>query len=421
MLGGINLMKTFFKVTVLGLLMVIFTAGLHTTAMAQDEKTEIYNKFMEHYKKDSIEDKEIAIAAAKEYNEKFNTPADKQLNDYFTSAIPDLEKQIAAIKEAERLAKIKAEKDRLAKERNVRLGRLNTAYNAITKTPNDAAKWDEYFAAGADVLKYEPEFVDVSIVLASGGSEIPKELQSNSKYDAWTVEYATKVIDQLDSGVKSNGDKFGEFRWVYGSKDNALTWMNLIIGQIKAKSDKDAAIPYYYKATKFDTGSKNWNLYRLIGSWYFNKLSKKIDEIKLIDKEVEENIPVIKKNLEVARGFAERSMDAYARSYKLAQNDPKVDAKQKEALFASLQTLFKFRYSQPDEVAFNTDENIKNYVSSIENKTMPNPASEVDPVLIREDKPEEKTDDAKTEGNKTSDMKTGTTRSRTVSKSTTDN
>lgn len=406
MLGGNNLMNRFFKVSVLGLLMVVLTAVSFSTAMAQDdlqaEKTALYNKFLKHYDKLTIEDKEAAIAAAKEYNTKYNKPEDKQLNDYFSSAIPDLEKWV------------KEEKERVAKKeqadaRNKRLARLNTAYNGINSSPNDAAKWDEYFAAGDDVLKYEPDFVDVTLVLASGGSEIPKELQSDSKYKNLTLKYATKAISQLESGVKSNGDKYGEFRWVYGSKDKALTWMNIITGSIKGQSDLSAAIPYYYKAIGYNEGSKNWDLYRLIGQWYRNKAVEIGKEREKLDLKVEENIPQIKEYLAMERGYVQRAIDAYARSYNLAKSDSKADAKQKTALYNTLKDLFAFRYSEPKDADKKTDMSINSYISSVASTKMPNPESEVQPIRLEEDKPADST-----EGDSTStDMKTGATKTDT--------
>lgn len=433
MLGGNILMKTFFKVTVLGLLMVVLTAVSVSPIMAQDddqaEKTALYNKFIKHYDKETIDDKQAAIDAAKAYIAKFNTPEDKQYTDYFKEAIPPLEEWITNKKK-----KNKEDAERAA--RIARLKRLNTAYEAAKAKPNDAKNWDEYFAAGEDVLKFEPEFVDVSIVLASGGSEMPKELLTESKYKALTLMYANKVINQIESGVKSDGNKYGEFRWVYGSKDKALTWMNTIIGFIKAQDNKDAAMPYYYKATQYETGSKNWTVYRIIGQWYFDKLIKLGEEREKLDKTNEENFEPIKQMVAVEKGYAERAIDAYARAYDLARTDSKVDAKSKTALFESLQKLFAFRYSDPTEAEMKTDISINNYVASVSKKPMPNPETKVTPVKLKEDTPsntpadakkdETKTSDAKPAatkkvGEKTSDTKAGATRSRTVSKTATDN
>ena len=448
MLGGIKLMRKLFKVTMLGLLMVTLTAGLMTTAMGQDlqaQKNAVYQKFLDHYDKKTVKDKETAIAAAKEYNSKFNKPEDKQLNDYFTNAITDLEKAIAKMKkdEADRIAyeKEQAEKKKKAAERTARLGRLNTAYNAITKNPTVEANWDEYFAAGEDVLKYEPNYVDVSIVLASAGSELPKELQSNTKLKERTVNYANKALSQIDLGATSADNKYGEFRWVYGSKDKALTWMNRIIGQIKGRTNRDAAMPYYYKATKYKTGSKDWNIYRIIGAWYYQKLVDKVKTREALDKTDETNIPEIKKSLAFEKGYAERAMDAYARAYKLAQTDSKVNAKTKANLFADLKKLFAFRYNDPKDASLKSDINIKSYVAVIDKRTMPNPETEVKPIGLPVEEPSEKSDEMKSGDSMKKDSDSmkkdgdsmmmkkpsakaktnGTTRTRTVSKTKKDN
>lgn len=420
-------MKTFFRVSALGLLMIVLTAFSASAVMAQDddaaEKKSLYECFVANYDKNTVEQKQKAIDCAKDYIAKF--PDDKQYVDYFNGAIPDLEKWIKNKKEQDRL---EAER----KARITRLQRLNTAYQATVANPNDASKWDEYFAAGEDVLKYEPEFIDVSIVLASGGSEIPKETD-NSKFRTLTTKYAKRVIEQIQSGVKSNDNKWGEFRWVYGSKENALGWMNVYLADIIAESDKAAAMPYYYKATQFDSGAKNWYTYRIIGQWYLDEAVKigkertallntttELEKTAKTDEEkaqVDANIEKMKEMLAMEKGYADRAIDAYARAYSLASANGKVKAADKETLFNTLKDLFAFRYSDPKDELKKSEANIKSYVATVDKKEMPNPATAVEPVKA-EETPSDKPADANKDEAKSSDMKTGATRSRTVSKAT---
>ena len=94
MLGGNKLMNKFLRVLGLGLMVATFAfAGFAQTP--QDEKTKLYNTYIEKYQSDKVSDLQAALDAAKEYVAKFNTPMMKHRLTYFKEAIPTLE---AAIK-----------------------------------------------------------------------------------------------------------------------------------------------------------------------------------------------------------------------------------------------------------------------------------------------------------------------------------
>ncbi len=394
-------MKTLFRVTMLGLLMVIFTAVSVSPIMAQDGdqklKTELYNKFVKHYDKETITDKKLALEAAEEYIAKFNTPADKDQVTYYKSQITYLKDWIKYTEtqaEKERLAAIEAEK--LVKT-NARLKTFDTAIRAAYKTPT-AENWGKLFDAGDEVVDNDAQYaLNFKILMAAAGSVYLVEPKDHiDTYNNKIIGYAESVIRDISSGKTS--ETYGEYNFKFNTKDVALAKMNIVIGNIKLnRQNKDEeGISHYYKSLQND---KNWDAYRIIGNWYKNKAAKIGTIRETLDKNDEANIPKIKEYVAMEKGYVERAIDAYARSYSLAKADSKLETAKKTALYDELKGLFAFRYSEPKEAVMKTDTSINSYVAQIDKKAMPNPATEVTPVVSEEDKvtdsTENKTDDAK--------------------------
>lgn len=456
MLGGIILMKTFFRFSILGLLLVAITAFSVSAVMAQDgeddveTKKALYETFIKHYDKYTIADAEKAIAAAKEYITKF--PDDKQYVDYFKPEITRLEKQIADIKQAEKDAADRAEKERLRKEQLARLNKFDAAYKAAAVAKTDIeTKWTEAFSTGAEVINNDKDYsLDIKLLLAGAGLDYlslakPAITSQNDKI----LKYAQDAITDINSGKTSKD--FGGFNYKYKTKENALGSMNYIIGSIKYYNQdrKDEAIKYFYKAVQFNSDAKkDWFVFSNIGQWYLDEAKKISEDRKKLDLQIEENVAKEKEMFAMERGYAERAMDAFARAYSIAKNNPKTEAKYKTALFNTLKGLFEFRYTDPKEADLKSEKNINSYVASIDKMTMPNPENEVKPITVTEEAPSEKPadatkDDTKSTGTtetkpavktttkpatttkttakpatttKTTDMKSGVTRSRTVTK-----
>jgi hypothetical protein len=102
-------MKTIYRNLALGILLAVFAAfsvaPVSAQTAAQDEKTKLYNTYIENYDK-SLDKQKIALAAAKQYVEKYGANAeDKEQVDYFKNAIPSLEE---GINKVERETKDKA-------------------------------------------------------------------------------------------------------------------------------------------------------------------------------------------------------------------------------------------------------------------------------------------------------------------------
>lgn len=408
-------MKTFFKVSMLGLLMVIFTAVSFTPAIAQDdeqkEKTALYTCFVDNYDKPTIEQRQKALDCAKQYVAKF--PDDKQYVDYFKPQIEFLDKWIIAEKE-----RIRQEDER--KKRQARFARFDKAYKAAVKTTETSA-WSEVFDAGQAIISNDKDFaLDTKILLAAAPSAYLVEIQTpNNNFNNQIINYAEAVYRDVSAGKSSKN--FGVYNFTFKTKDNTLGEMQRILGVIKffRQEKKDEGVKHFYKAVQYNGDTKkDPQVYRYIGSWYRSKAAKLGKEREGLDLKVEENIEKAKKLLAMEKAYVERAIDAYARAYKLSSMDPKISAEKKKELYNNLKALFAFRYTDKEDELKKTDANINSYVSSISSKAMPSPATEVTPVKLEKDPPSDATD--KTNDDTKTDT-TGATRSRTVSKKTKDN
>ena len=161
-------MKHFFRVSVLGLLLLAITVAFAPSSYGQSpdeqkEKEAIYKKYTDNYA-GTIEQRKIAIAAGNEYIQKYGAnEADADLVNYLKTAVKDLEQGIK--EEQEAAAKAAAAKAK-ADERKARLARFDKAYKK-----DATSDWNEVFTAGDAIIANDQDLsLDVKILLASAGS-----------------------------------------------------------------------------------------------------------------------------------------------------------------------------------------------------------------------------------------------------------
>lgn len=379
MLGGNKLMNKFFRVLGLGLMIATFAfAGFAQT----DEKTDLYNKYINNYQSDKVAELQVALDAAKEYIAKYNKPEDEEQVKYFKDAIPTLE---AAIEKKKEQVIVDAEK----KEWNALLGRVNTAVQG--------KNWQQTFTVGKEALDRQLKYVDansvkqtkldLAIVLALIGFD--RAVEKTDTFNNETIAYAKQAIQQIEAGQTSQ--KFGEFgNFQLNNKDNALGLLNYYIGYIMyyRQNKKDEAIPYLYKATQYNSASKNIPaIYQLIGRKYYDQLaemSKKRQEktAELEKAETEEAREPLVKEIKALyaeeKGVADRGIEAYAKAIKAAQQpDQKVSQQYKDDLRASLEDLYKFRFN-------NKMDGINAHIDAVASKPLTNPSAPIQPVVEEE-------------------------------------
>lgn len=365
MLGGLNQMKKFFRVLVLGL-MVAAVAVVPAVAQEKDRAT-LYKIYEDNYQVKTVEGQQKALDAAKEYVKNFNTPDDKAQVDYFNAAIPTLEKTIDEIK------KVEAEKAKQAE-----FNKLLNNFDAAVK----AKKWNEAFTAGKEIVAKDSDFLDVHIVLATIAYD--RAVEKNAAFNTEAIDQAKKAIQMIESNKESKTGNYGAFDiYQYKTKDfpdgksNALGWMNYIVGYVmyNQQDKKKEALPYLYKATQFESATKNFpDPYSWIGAWYYEELAR-IDKERRDKVAANNNEDTDETNALYAleKGVAERGADAYARAYKKAQGIKETKPEYLSFLKNRLEQLYKFRFD-------NKTDGFDSYIATVTSKPFPNPTTAVEPV-----------------------------------------
>jgi hypothetical protein len=388
-------MRTFYKTLVLGVFLAALAVASPT--FAQDVCADLpanqalYDQYINNYK-GTLEQKKTAVKAGKEYIEKYGAcEAFAQQVDYLKKAVPKKEEEV--------------KNEEMAIAQKARYERFNTALKA-KNTP-------EIFASGEDILKYEPDFLDLIITLATIGLDEAAVKQSDT-FNGKTIDYAKSAIKKIESGVTSK--KYGLEGYDYDTKDNTLGWMNYTIGYIEyyRQKNKESGLTDLYKATQYNSETKDRDfIYALIGDKYIEKadaLNKEI--VIIIDKEKKETFES-KSKLAMSKGYADRAIEAYAKAYEVAkanmnkEKDAAKKAKMKEYtdnLYSTLKGLYKFRYETVENPIPDTDlvTKLNSHIASVTSKPLTNPSTEVTPV----DPPSE---DEKTTDSTTSSTTTTTT------------
>lgn len=419
-------MKTIYRSLGLGILMTVFAAAGATTGYAQDVCAEVEPKvaldkeFRDNYDKD-IAKREIAIKAGKQYMEKYGAcPTDKDFVEYLKTAVPDLEKGIAAEKKAAQ-DKIDAAATKT----------LYTRFDTAVKGANNVANPVETYAAGKQIVALNNDLLlDVLIVLGSAGFDQATATTPVDTYNDDTIEYAKMAIQKLEANTPSKTKNYGILQYSYKNdkfadgkpnpngfadgKSNALGAMNYNIGYIlyyrQGKDNpakKKEALPYLYKSTQYNSfAKKSPVVYQTIGAWYLDE-ALRIDKERAAlvvaagNKDTDETLAMVG----LQKGYADRAIDAYARAYKLAKDDKNQKKEYVDSLYSRLKDLYAFRYD-------NKTDGIDAFVATVQNKPMPDPTTAITPV-----KEEVPATTAPVGANSTTETKTATS---TTMKPTTD-
>jgi hypothetical protein len=365
-------MKTIFRVLTLGFMMSavpalsVFAQDAQDVCKDIDTNVALYKQFTDNFADKTIEKRQIAIDAGKQYIEKYASCPDYATQlDYLKKTVPSMEAEIAKVKKQQGTQAL--------------ITRFNTAVKG--------SKTADILASGKEILAGEPDFLDVTITLASAGFDQAIANPPVDTYNNETINYSKQAIQQLEANKESKTKVYGVDQYSYktdkfGGKENALGLMNYNIGYImyyrQGKDNlakKKEALPYLYKSTQYNAFSKTDPfVYQTIGAWYLDEAIRidadRTAKIKAAgNKDTDETIA----QLGVVKGYVNRSIDAYARAYKLA-GAPGGDPKRKDALYAKLKELYAFRYDGKTE-------GIDAFVATVMNNPMPDPMTEVTPVV----------------------------------------
>ncbi|MBK9155566.1 MAG: hypothetical protein IPM25_15380 [Chloracidobacterium sp.] len=330
-------------------------------------------KVRENYPK--IETRKIAVEAGKEYLEKYGEC--EVTKDFVAWLKPQLPKWEQQVKEYEEWL-----------WRKPRIERFDGGIKA--------GKWDDVYAAGNELVGRYPNDVGFMLPMAIVG--LQESYKNNFKYNEDAIRYAKMAIAKLKDGsaeVKKDGkgnpilDKTG--KEVYGpfqferNKEDALSELTYALAYINyhAKKDRKAGLPYYYEVSQMPGLYKEEpRLYASIGQFYVdesNPIGLQIGElIKKIqaattDEEKEKLDAEVKPKVALYYGYIERALDAFGRAHKYADEKIASEKTIKAEVYKTMQSLYERRFEKT--------EGLDTWVATTIAKPMPNPLSEVSPVV----------------------------------------
>ena len=342
-------MKTLFKVLALSILLTAFSA----LAFAQDKPAldTLYAQFRTELKV-KCGDRSAALATGNKIVELYGTDEiNKEVIDFVKGKVTEIK-----------------EKDPVCKRED--------AYVAAVKTKN----WNEVFTTGEVIVNAEgdsPKGLDVKLDLVQVGFD--RTLEKNDAFNGKTLAYAKSALDAINAGKPSNSKAYGAL-FQFKTKEEALSWLNYYVGWLmyNKTSQKKEALPYLFKAAQVGTAKKNdTSIYTNIGSYYFDEAGRLYteytDKLKANNNEPNDEI---KNLLGLARGTADRALDAFGRAYNIVKNDT-AKAALRTSIADTLVKLYKFRFQLTEAKQADIDK----YVADLVAKPMPDPATAVTPVV----------------------------------------
>jgi hypothetical protein len=366
-------MKTIFRTFGMVALLAAFLAVGGLSAFGQDCDTAAieaqYKLVTDGYRSTDLATFEKAVDAAKVFLEKYGScePA-KESADWGKKKLPGWETDLS---------------DR--KKTTARSGVL-TRFDEAIKAKN----WDAAYTAGDEFSsKYPNDDARINLIVPLAWIGFQEASNKNNKFNANAIRNAKAALEILKAGTvkpKPSGG-YGAFQFECSSKDECISFLTYAIGYITYFGDgnKQAAVPYYYEATKLPgTFKTNPAVYGTIGDYYYETVRKLADEVKgkIADQKDTDPDDVkakkeadIKQAIGMLNGYTERAMDAYSRAYNIAKADPKAKT-YADTVYKQIQALYTVRFQK--------QEGIDAWIAARVNQPFPDPTSAVAPVVDAE-------------------------------------
>lgn len=350
--------------------LTIGTADSYAQASCDDVDgyTALDAKIRENYAK--LATLPVAITSGKEFLEKYGTC--EPTAGMATYLKENIEKWEARVKEAGEKAKI-----------DEMFGR----FDAAIKSGNVA----QINSVGREILAAQPSNPNVIMVMGAAG--LDEAIKGNSaNVDAsianakTALAYAKNASSEFPKTRDADKAKTaGAFQYEF-SREQAVDQMTYVIGYLNyyTKKDKKAALPYFYELTQTSNRFKNDpRIYAAVGSYYADEAQKVVEEIKPLDAEIAKADTTDERKIELNKmilakealykGWAERTLDAFGRAHKVAKNTTADEKQYRDGLYKAIQDIYKSRFEKTDGVDA--------WLSTATAKPMPNPLSEVTPII----------------------------------------
>lgn len=365
-------MKTIFRFLSLGVVLTTFIAVGTTVSYAQeacadtDGQTASYTKVTDNYAKKTPPEMKIALAAGKEFLEKYGACETlKDQIDFVKPQVARLETEIPKVEKALELAPF--------------FKRFDAGINS------DNA--DEIYAAGKEILARQPDNLNVMVPMGVVG--LYKSYNKENKYADDSIKYAQLALSDLKAGKscnkknKAGEDVCGALKYEFPTAD-AISELTYAVGYLNfyAKNNKKVALPIYYELSQSPGKYKNEpRVYATIGSYFAAEIPRLTGDVaKLIaaqkalatDEEKIKMEPEIKAAIALLNGYAERAMDGFIRAYNIAKSGTPAEKAYRDGIYKDLTVLYQGRFDKKD--------GLDSYIATVAAKPMLNPMTEVTPV-----------------------------------------
>ena len=369
-------MKTIFRYVGFAALLAAFFVAGSTTVSAQDPCEDfegmnaLYEKITANYGK--IATLKVAVDAGKQYLEKYgNCESAKDFVEWLKPQMPQWEKDVEL------------------EETNAKLRPLFQKYDAAVGGQNK--NWTEAFAAAKEIQAIapgDPRILNVIIPLGQAALFESAPPKKNNSFNSDSLMMADKALGMLRGGTpatkkKGGQDVFGVFEFE-GPKDQVIADLTYAKAYVKfyGQGDKKAGLNDYFELTQMPVGKTNPLVYGAIGDYYFAEVQKLAEEVKAMivaRNALTTDEEKVAKDAEIAakegllKAYAERGVDAYARAYKNTKADAASKA-YRDGLYNNVKTLYNVRFEK--------ETGVDEFIASTTQKPMPNPTSEVTPVVV---------------------------------------
>ena len=288
--------------------LIAICLGVTIPTLAQEctpeAKTATYNEFRKHFKGDTAKANELA----KKWLACPEVAGEEQISTYLKNFVSLYEKA--------------------------------NRKDQITDLVYNKKDFPKAFEVGKAVLADEPENLKVLIDLAYAG--FASATAKNETFTADAVTYAKKAMQLIEAGKAPD-------KWEpYLGKDDALAYLNNIIGQLTVQKTPSDALPYLIKVAQYESKLKKlpFTYGTIAGAYEAGEYAKLSAEYKACCEGKDET-PQSKLALENINQVIDRMIDAYARAVALSGTDPANQAAKKEWM-DSLSTWYKYRHNQSD-------------------------------------------------------------------------
>jgi tetratricopeptide (TPR) repeat protein len=199
----------------------------------------------------------------------------------------------------------------------------------------DEQKYAEAYQLAREVLAKEPDNLKLLVHLGANGYLLGP--LNNPAFKAEAVDYASRALEQLESGKTIDDWK------PLAGRELAIAYLNFTVGTLTLEKEPATALTHFIKAVQIETPlKKSPYTYAYIAGAYETGDYAKLSEEYRRNFAGKYETPESKLALANIYDLTDRMIDGYARAVALAGNEPRFAA-QKAKWNESLGSWYKFR------------------------------------------------------------------------------